>query len=84
MGETDGDFCCSRRTDDNGMGAGWNLLYFLCIMESANLPTLFLETDSGTIEQICADKEYEENGKLTVIDEMGNVQLNVGLSSVKG
>lgn len=58
--------------------------FLLCIMESANLPTLFLETDSGTIEQICADKEYEENGKLTVIDEMGNVQLNVGLSSIKG
>ena len=58
--------------------------FSLCIMQSANLPTLFMETDSGTIEQICADKEYEENGELTVIDEIGNVQLTVGLSSVKG
>lgn len=58
--------------------------FSLCIMQSANLPALFLDTDSGTIEQVCADKEYEENGELTVVDGSGNVQLTVGLSSVKG
>lgn len=58
--------------------------FLLYVMQSANLPALFLETDSGSIEQICADKEFEENGNLTVLDEEGRLQLNIGLSSVKG
>lgn len=58
--------------------------FLLYVMQSANLPALFLETDSGSIEQICADKEFEENGNLTVLDEEGRLQLNIGLSGVKG
>ena len=34
--------------------------FLLCVMQSANLPTIFLKTDSGTTEPIKADKEYED------------------------
>ncbi|MBQ6887345.1 MAG: CotH kinase family protein [Lachnospiraceae bacterium] len=58
--------------------------FSLYIMKSENLPAVFLDTNSGTLEQIQADKEYEESGELVIIDEKGNVQTDVGLSSVKG
>lgn len=38
----------------------------LVIMHSANLPAMFLETESGTMEMIDADKDYEEPGKVVL------------------
>lgn len=58
--------------------------FAFCVMKSANLPTVFMETDSGTIEDIWADKEVEENGKIQVIDEDGELLYQGGLQGVKG
>ncbi len=58
--------------------------FTLCIMQSENLSTIFLETDSGTLERIWSDKEVEENGKIQVFDETGNKLYQGGLKSIKG
>lgn len=57
--------------------------FIFCIMQSANLPTIFLETDSGTIENIWADKEVEENGKIQIVSSDGELLYTGGLNSVK-
>ncbi len=57
--------------------------FFLEVMRSENLPTLFMETDSGSMEAIWLDKEVEENGKLRIYDVNGNAVFNGGLSSIK-
>ena len=56
----------------------------LQILTSENLPTIFLETDSGTLENIWSDKEVEENGKITIYDKDGNLEISCGLKTVKG
>ena len=45
--------------------------FSFCIMQSKNLPTLYIETDSGDIEEIWADKQTEENGKIQIFDADG-------------
>lgn len=58
--------------------------FSFCIMQSANLPAVFMETDSGTLENIWTDKEVEENGKLQIVDEAGERLYRGGLKSIKG
>ena len=58
--------------------------FTLCIMRSENLPTLFIETDSGSVEAIWSDKDVEENGKIQVFDETGSQLYRSGLKSIKG
>ncbi len=57
--------------------------FVLYIMKSQNLPTVFMETDSGTIEHIWADKEIEENGKIRLLSQDGELLYKGGLKSVK-
>ncbi len=57
--------------------------FAFCIMKSANLPAIFLETDSGTIENIWADKEVEENGAIRLVSQDGELLYTGGLNSVK-
>jgi len=54
-----------------------------CIMQSANLPTVFMETDSGTIDAIWADKEIEENGEIEIYSETGESLYADGLKGIK-
>ena len=57
--------------------------FAFCIMQSANLPTVFIDTDSGTIDNIRADKEIEENGKIRLLSQDGELLYTGGLKSVK-
>lgn len=58
--------------------------YGLRVMGADHLPSLYLETDSGTLDAIHADKTYKEPGRLTVA-ENGEITLNsAALSYVKG
>ncbi len=57
--------------------------FSICIMQSSNLSTIFLETDSGTIEHIWADKAIEENGKIQVVSTEGELLYTGGLNSIK-
>ena len=57
--------------------------FMLCIMKSANLPAIFMDTDSGTVEHIWADKESEENGEIRLCSQDGEQLYSGGLNSVK-
>ena len=53
-------------------------------MQSANIGSVFVETDSGSMEQVDADKEYREGGRILVMDEEGNIGHIGVLDSIKG
>ena len=52
------------------------------IMQSKNLPTLYIETDSGSIEEIWSDKQIEENGKMQIFDADGIQVYHGGLKGI--
>lgn len=54
------------------------------MMHSANLPALFIETQSGTMEEVDADKNYQEKGKYTLIDADGTVLFADQLDHITG
>lgn len=41
------------------------------LMNSANLPALYIETQSGTMDAVDADKSYQEKGRYVLIDADG-------------
>ena len=61
-----------------------NLPFELMILQSENLPSLFLDTSSGSLEKIHADKEHEEKGAFRLWDEEGNVLFSLGVTSFSG
>lgn len=56
----------------------------LVIMRSANLPAVFLETESGSMEMLDADKNYAERGKIVLFDADGKVVCVDGLNRISG
>ena len=48
--------------------------YDVVFMKSANLPSLFIETDSGSMDYLNADKENEEAGEINLIMASGSVE----------
>lgn len=56
----------------------------IVIMHSAGLPAVFLETDSGSMRQLDADKNYEEKGRIVLFDADGKVVCNDMLDRISG
>lgn len=56
----------------------------IIIMHSARLPAVFLETDSGSMEMLNADKDYEEKGRIVMFDTEGNVACVDKLDRISG
>lgn len=56
----------------------------LSFVHSENTGTVFLETDSGSMEQVYADKEYREGGRILILDGDGEVEHIGILEHVKG
>lgn len=56
----------------------------IVIMHSAGLPAVFLETDSGSMRQLDADKSYEEKGRIVLFDADGKVVCNDKLDRISG
>lgn len=56
----------------------------LVVMHSANLPALFLETDSGSMELLNGDKDYEEKGRLVLFDADGSMVCADRLDRISG
>lgn len=54
------------------------------VMHSANLPALFLETESGSMERLDADKNYEEKGKIFLFDAGGKLVCADSLDHISG
>ena len=49
----------------------------LCILQSENISTLFIHTQSGSVEELKADKEYVVSGTIKAVDEKGKQQEGV-------
>lgn len=56
----------------------------LTVLQSAGLPAVFLATESGSLAEIQANKNHNETGRITVIENGTAVIDNAGLKSVKG
>lgn len=57
--------------------------YQVVVLQSENLPAMFIETQSGSLEAIHADKSHKEKGTISVL-ENGEVTVDSKLSSIKG
>ena len=56
----------------------------LCIMQSKNIPAIFVDTQSGGLEELKADKEFVVTGTVCAINEDGTWQEKLALSSIGG
>ncbi len=56
----------------------------MVVMHSANLPALFLETESGSMEMLDADKNYEEKGRIILFDAGGDLVCADRLDRISG
>lgn len=56
----------------------------LIFMQSANVGTVYIETETGSMEQIHQDKEYQESGLILVKDSDGNTYYSGLLNAMKG
>lgn len=56
----------------------------MVIMHSSNLPALFLETESGSMEMVDADKDYEEPGRMVLYDASGSLVCADELQRISG
>ena len=54
------------------------------IMHSAEIPAVFLETDSGSMKKLDADKNYAEKGRIVLFDADGNVVCADRLDRISG
>lgn len=56
----------------------------LKILQSANIPAVFIETESGTLEAVNADKDYKEPGSFALISEEGQPECIDDLDYITG
>lgn len=53
-------------------------------MYSENIPAVFIETESGTSEQINTDKDIKEPGTISVLEADGSSNFKLPLTYIKG
>lgn len=58
--------------------------YQVIFMKSENLPSLFVNTESGSMEYLHSNKENKEKGSLAVIGENGEVEYNGRMDKISG
>ena len=58
--------------------------YNLIVLQSDGIPTMFIDTRSGSMENIHAEKGYEESGVLRIYMEDGQLHYAGILDSIKG
>lgn len=58
--------------------------YRFIVMHSAGLPAAFLETDSGSMKMLNTDKNYEEKGRIVLLDAEGAVVCADRLDRISG
>lgn len=51
---------------------------------SEHIPAIFIETESGTSEQINQDKDIREPGQISVLDADGHIGFTLALDYIKG
>ena len=58
--------------------------YQIVFMKSANLPTIFIETQSGSMEYLHENKENREPGQICIMEENGELSYSGNLESISG
>ena len=54
------------------------------LVESGNMPTVFINTESGSMENVDADRQNRETGVFYLLDEVGELQTSDSLTYIKG
>lgn len=79
-----GTTCESLQTDQTyaleGMGAETSITFY----KSDQVPTMFIDTESGTMDAINASKDHEEMGRLRLYTKEGRADYRGNLASIKG
>lgn len=58
--------------------------YTLTVMQSSQLASAFIVTETGKMDYLLKSKGNSERGGLTLVDEAGNVDYTGGISRIKG
>lgn len=58
--------------------------YTLTVMQSKNIGSIYIATESGNMEYIHADKENKESGDILVVQADGTVDYDKALDQIKG
>ena len=58
--------------------------YTLAVMQSANIPALFITTESGSLRNIHSSKEHKEKGSMVILDDDGSLLYSGELDQIKG
>jgi hypothetical protein len=58
--------------------------YTLAVMQSKNIPAMFISTESGSLNKINSSKDYEETGNMVLLSPDGTLAYHGPLSQVKG
>ena len=56
----------------------------LCVLQSENLPAIFIETKFGEVSDLKADKELQVSGAIVCVDSEGNRTGKLGLKAIGG
>ena len=57
--------------------------YQVVILVSENIPAMYIETESGSLAAIHADKSHKEKGTIAIVED-GELTVDAKLSSIKG
>ena len=75
---------CPSITADGTYAAGFHgNMYQLTVVSSRNVPAVFIETASGSLDAIHADKSHKEEARITVF-EHGEKTVDTTLEYIKG
>lgn len=58
--------------------------YQTVFMHSSDIPAIFIETDSGSMDYLDKDKNNEESGNINIIEENGNTVYRGKLERISG
>lgn len=58
--------------------------YDIIFLRSENLPAVFIDTDSGSMEYLHQNKDNEEKGNINIITANGNVEYRGRLAKISG
>ena len=58
--------------------------YSLCVMRSANIGAMYINTNSGNMNYIHANKSNKESGSMMLVDANGKTIYNDALTEIKG
>lgn len=56
----------------------------LCVLQSENIPALFIDTESGGLKELKADKEYMVSGTISAVGADGEWEQKLALKSIGG